>query len=328
MRLKAPLIIGSVLSLAGAGLMYFNFDNANFNLAVDGRRLKTVDVRKQSQTYNQNDIERLNLNVKDQQINVREGDSNKWIVKTISYDGKQPSVELKNKQLNVTANNMNNNFVMTTGNGEFHFSSSSYDEGTGNAMTIIAPKGVKIKNINVTGDDGGIVLDKLHAAQTKVSLTDGGVRMSDFTGGNFDYHGEDGRIALDDVNLKRMKVVGKDMHIEGSGLKLQMASQIKLADGNVRIDRIKVPGFNLHTDNDISFNQSEDDKKDGFYVKRSKNAVKRGNQTQALTINAEDAHLTLSQYKGLPDENDYSGDDYSDEDSDDTTDDTTDSTEN
>ncbi|GEA94704.1 hypothetical protein WVI01_06270 [Weissella viridescens] len=316
MKLKKPLIIGGILSVAGVALMCATFNESNFNISWEkGKGLETVSVRKNQQNFAKNDIKNVDLNVKNQQVTLKQGDTDSWQVKTTSWGGKQSSVNVKDGTLHVTAkDNTQDNMVMMFGDSDTGFSFSNYDEESD--TTIVVPRDVKISQINVTGKDGGVIMDDFKADQIKVQMQDGGARIRNIQSKSLNMNSSDGRMYVENSTFDKMQVTGRDMGVSGSGLKLNQASSINLRDGHVAIDKVQVPGYNLHAKSEITFESGAKDK-DGNYINLDKddenNTVKRGNQQQALTINANYSTIALSEHAGLPDDSD-------DDDSDDASD--------
>ncbi|RRG17891.1 hypothetical protein D3P96_05685 [Weissella viridescens] len=315
MKLKKPLIIGGILSVAGVALMCATFNESNFNISWEkGKGLQTVSVRKNQQNFAKDAIKNIDLNVKNQQVTLKQGDTDSWQVKTTSWGGKQSSVNVSDGTLHVTTkDNTQDNMVMTLGDSDTGFTINDYDDESD--TTIVVPKNVKLDQVNVTGKDGGVIMDDFKANRIKVQMQDGGARLRNIQSQSMDMSSSDGRMYVENSTFDKLHVTGRDMGISGSGLKLNQASDIKLRDGHVAIDKIQAPGYNLHAKDEIIFESGAKDSK-GKYVKIDKddenNTVTRGNQQRALTINANYSEITLSEHTGLPDDSDDSDseDDY------------------
>lgn len=322
MNLKKPLIIGGILSVVGIGMMVTTYQDANFNLTYQkGRGLETVDVRQNQQSFDTKDIKNLDVDVKNSEVQVRQGDSDKWKVETVAYSGVQSSVNVTDGTLKVTAPTDKPKLIMSTGSTSGHFD-DSYNSDLNNADTvIIVPKDVNIENVRVDGRDGGIILERINAKHTNINLADGGARLEHVNGDTLKYRDQDGRMHLENVDLKSMDVSGDNLVVSGTNLKLQEASQVKMSDGKFWMDRVQAPGFDLQADGNVHFNAKYDEDTDEFTEKGTHEA-KRGDQDKALKIEAGSGKIGVNEHKGLP--NDYNDgfyyenyEEYDDEDDDD-----------
>ncbi|MBS0949809.1 DUF4097 family beta strand repeat protein [Weissella minor] len=322
MNLKKPLIIGGILSVVGIGMMVTTYQDANFNLTYQkGRGLETVDVRQNQQSFDAKDVKKLDVDVKNSEVQVRQGDSDKWKVETVAYSGVQSSVNVTDGTLKVTAPTDKPKLIMSTGSTSGHFD-DSYNSDLNNADTvIIVPKDVNIENVQIDGRDGGIILERINAKHTNINLADGGARLEHVNGDTLNYRGQDGRMHLENVNLKSMDVTGDNLRVSGTNLKLQEASQVKMTDGKFWMDRVQAPGFDLQADGNVHFNAKYDEDTDEFDNEKGTRQEKHGNQDKALKVEAGSGKIGVNEHKGLP--NDYDGDyyvgyeEYDDEDDDD-----------
>lgn len=319
MNLKKPLIIGGILSVVGIGMMVTTYQDANFNLTYQkGRGLETVDVRQNQQSFDTKDIKNLDVDVKNSEVQVRQGDSDKWKVETVAYSGVQSSVNVTDGTLKVTAPTDKPKLIMSTGSTPGHFD-VGYNSDLNNADTvIIVPKDVNIENVQIDGRDGGIILERINAKHTNINLADGGARLEHVNGDTLNYRGQDGRMHLENVNLKSMDVTGNNLRVSGTNLKLQEASQVKMTDGKFWMDRVQAPGFDLQADGNVHFNAKYDEDTDEFTEKGTHEA-KRGDQDKALKVEAGSGKIGVHEHKGLPNDYDngfyYDADeDYADED--------------
>ncbi len=308
MNLKKPLIIGGILSVVGIGMMVTTYQDANFNLTYQkGRGLEIVDVRQNQQSFDTKDVKNLDFDVKNSEVQVRQGDSDKWKVENVSYSGVQSSVNVTDGTLKVTAPTDKPKLIMSTGSTSGHFD-DSYNSDLNNADTvIIVPKDVNIENVQIDGRDGGIILERINAKHTNINLADGGARLEHVNGDTLNYRGQDSRMHLENVNLKSMYVTGDNLRVSGTNLKLQEASQVKMTDGKFWMDRVQAPGFDLQANGNVHFNAKYDEDTDEFTEKGTHEA-KRGDQDKALKVEAGSGKIGVNEHKGLP--NDYDNDYY------------------
>lgn len=313
-KLKKPLIVGGVIAVTGTIMMIGSVNQANFDFSWD-KGVKLVDVQKSEQSFK--NVKNLNVNAGAGVIRIEEGAE--WSVTAWGVDGEKATATQKGDTLSVEA-------IKDEGllRGAFFSTPEAFEY----SAKITVPSGTKIENLNLTMDDGGVIIDGISAKNTKITSGRGGANLREFTGDVLSMTTKDGRLSLDDVSLKSMKVTGRDASIYGSFLKVTDESQIELRDGNVNISAVDVPGLNLETSkqesafayvtqlsedeayedptkpfSDYEFGLDMDDKKAVDKARKAqvkaKNQKKytKGNQDKALNIVVRDGQILLYDMK-------------------------------
>lgn len=232
-KLKKPLIIGGVIVAAGAAMMIGSVGKANFDFGWNNGP-KLVTVRKNKQVFD--DVKNLTVNANTGVIRIEEG--SEWSVTTWAVDGQQATATKKNENLTVDA--LKDESVLR---GLFLSSPDAFQY----SALVTVPKGTQINDLNLTMDDGGIIIDGISAKNTKTTSGRGGLNLHEFNGDTLEMTTKDGRLGMNDVTLKSLKVSGRDASVYGEYVNLSEESQIDLRDGNVNFSRMQAPGFKLKT---------------------------------------------------------------------------------
>lgn len=313
-KLKKPLILGGVLFVAGAAMMVTTVGQSNFDFSWD-RGVKLVDVKKTEQKFD--NIKTINVNANSGVVRIVEG--SEWSVTSWSVDNQKASATQKGDVLSVEA--VKNEGLVR---GAFLSTPEAFEY----SAKITVPAGTKLENLNLTMDDGGVIVQGLNVKHTKVTSGRGGANLSEFTGESLTMTTKDGRLSFDDVKLDKLKVTGRDAYVYGSFVTLAEASNIELRDGNVSLSSVTAPGLQLETGKFeeafvyVTKSSEEDaylDENNPFYdykneldidnkkeqekarkkqeKARSQNKYKKGKQEDALKITVRDGEIKLYDMK-------------------------------
>ncbi|AIG65758.1 DUF4097 family beta strand repeat-containing protein [Weissella tructae] len=230
-KLKKPLIIGGVIVAAGAAMMIGSANKANFDFGWD-KGPKLVTVRQNKEVFK--DVKNLTVNANAGMVRIVEG--SEWSVTTWAVDGQQATATKKDDRL--TVDTLKDESVLR---GVF----LSTPEAFQYSALVTVPTGTNIDELNLSMEDGGIVIDGISAKKTKTTTGRGGLNLHEFKGESLEMTTKDGRLAMDDVTLKSLKFTGRDAYVYGSYVKVTEASQIDIRDGSVNLSRVQAPGFNL-----------------------------------------------------------------------------------
>lgn len=313
-KLKKPLIIGGVIVAVGAVMMIGSVGHANFDFGWD-KGIKLVDVKKSEQTFK--GVKSLNVNANSGVIAIEQGPD--WSVTSWAIDGRKAAATQKGDTLSVEA---------IKGEGYARGAFLSTPEAFQYSAKITVPYGTKIENLNLTMDDGGIVMDDIDAHTTKITSGTGGANLRGFTGDTLSMTTKDGRLSLDDVNVNKLHVEGRDAHVYGSFLTVAKAGDITLRDGNVKFSMVTAPGLNLNTgdydnarvyvtkssedeafldtnnpdfdyknDLDIENKQEMEQARKKHEVAQAQRKYTKGNQDAALKVTVRDGQINLYDMK-------------------------------
>ncbi|MCW0953850.1 DUF4097 domain-containing protein [Weissella ceti] len=313
-KLKKPLILGGVLFVAGAAMMVTTVGQSNFDFSWD-RGVKLVDVKKTEQKFD--NIKTINVNANSGVVRIVEGSEGS--VTSWSVDNQKASATQKGDVLSVEA--VKNEGLVR---GAFLSTPEAFEY----SAKITVPAGTKLENLNLTMDDGGVIVQGLNVKHTKVTSGRGGANLSEFTGESLTMTTKDGRLSFDDVKLDKLKVTGRDAYVYGSFVTLAEASNIELRDGNVSLSSVTAPGLQLETGKFeeafvyVTKSSEEDaylDENNPFYdykneldidnkkeqekarkkqeKARAQNKYKKGKQEDALKINLRDGEIKLYDMK-------------------------------
>jgi len=298
-QLKKPLIIGGAMLATGAVLMLGSVGHANFDFGWE-KGPKLIKVEKQTKTFK--DVKKLNVNADASVIRIKEGEE--FSVTSYSFDGKMANAEQKGDTLNVDAikdESAVRGFFMSTPDA-FQYSAE-----------ITVPRGTKLEELNLTMGDGGVIVEGGSAKHVKATSEDGGVNLSEFKGDTFEMKTRHGRLAMNDVTFKTLKLDGRQAGVRGDFVKLTDKSEIKTREGQITLSHVDVPGLNLSQSGDdshiIATSLSEDEEganpfNEAFYgaadgpdqadkqeklrhEAMARKHFKQGNQDKALKISVQ-----------------------------------------
>lgn len=253
--MKKTIISGFIISIIGAILLAIGLGlKGNKSIVFEDLKPVIADSTKVTQAHTYKDINKLDIDVKDVNVEFREGKNY-----SVRYEGAKsssPTVKKSGNQLQIKGR-LSSHSIRFNGMSMYD---DYYRNSDRNKMIITLPKDSKLDELNLKLSDSllsQINMTGIEADQVKASIHDTKLDLRDANFGNVELSAGDSDISMTNTVLSngKLDLNDTDVRLDGGSL-MQVAMNI--TDGDVDYNNLSIQGGNLrNNDGDIKMSNTQ-----------------------------------------------------------------------